>query len=272
MSNEVPAGWRQLAAATDYNTHDVYRDGDVVHKSAHPWTPTVHALLEHLERRSFPAPRVLGSGFDSAGRETISYVEGEVVYVGPWSDRAAKEIGTMLRLLHEATRDFVPPRDAVWFPWWGRHAGATLTVIGHCDLGPWNIVQRDDMPVAFIDWDRSGPTDPVWELAQVCWLNAKLHDDIVAEQEGLPSLDRRAAQLRRIVDGYELESRYRGRFVQRVIDVATLDAVAEADEWNIRPDSTPASLAGEVPWALAWRTRAAGWMIRHRDVLEDALL
>jgi hypothetical protein len=42
--------------------------------------------------------------------------------------------------------------------------------------------------VALIDWEWAGPVDPRIELAEVCWANAGLHDDIVAEREGLPSL------------------------------------------------------------------------------------
>ena len=46
--------------------------GDVVHKQASPWTPTVHALLRHLEDAGFDgAPRALG--FDDQGREMLTY-------------------------------------------------------------------------------------------------------------------------------------------------------------------------------------------------------
>ena len=42
--------------------------------------------------------------------------------------------------------------------------------------------------MALIDWETAGPADPMIELAQACWLNAKLFSDDVAEREGLPSL------------------------------------------------------------------------------------
>ena len=45
-------------------------------------------------------PRVIGSGFDTQGRETLSFIEGGLVYPNPWSAR----------------------------------------VVGHCDAGQWNIV------------------------------------------------------------------------------------------------------------------------------------
>ena len=51
------------------NTVGGVRIGDVVHKHASPWTPTVHALLRHLEDAGFDgAPRALG--FDDQGIAT----------------------------------------------------------------------------------------------------------------------------------------------------------------------------------------------------------
>ena len=50
----------------------VYRRGDVVIRDAAPWTPAVHALLRHLEDAGFAAaPRLVGSGLDTDGREVL---------------------------------------------------------------------------------------------------------------------------------------------------------------------------------------------------------
>lgn len=55
----------------------VHRRGDVVVRDAGPWTPTVHGLLRHLHRTGFPgSPRVVGSGWDASGRETLTYIGG----------------------------------------------------------------------------------------------------------------------------------------------------------------------------------------------------
>ena len=52
--------------------------GDVIHKRASPWTPTVHAVLRHLEQAGFDgAPHALG--FDDQGREMLSYLPGETI-------------------------------------------------------------------------------------------------------------------------------------------------------------------------------------------------
>jgi hypothetical protein len=195
-----------LRVKNAYHPAAVERIGDVVVRDANPWTPTVHALLRHFELVGFNgAPRLVGTGFDETGiRETLTYIHGTFFQPGPWSIEGAASVGRLLREMHSASASFRAPADAVWFPWFGRSLGDTPSVIGHCDLGPWNIVARDGQAVALIDWDRAGPVDPMVELAHACWLNAKLHDDLVAEMEGLPALDVRAAQLRAIVDAYGL--------------------------------------------------------------------
>jgi thiamine kinase-like enzyme len=153
-------------------------------------------------------------------------------------------------------------------PGHGRDLGSPVKVIGHCDVAPWNIVARDGLPVALIDWETAGPVDPRVELAQLAWLNAKLHDDIVARREDLPPLADRARQLAAIVDAYGLTARQRRGFLNQLIEFAMCDAAGEADDAVITPETTTHPIA---LWAMAWRARSAAWMIRHRRVLETAL-
>ena len=248
----------------------VYRRGGEVIRETGPWQPAVHALLRHLEEVGFPAaPRLVGSGLDEDGREILTYIGGEFTQPGPWSLEAAAALGTLLRDLHRATATFRPPAGAVWFPWHGRDLGGPHKVIGHCDVAPWNIVARDGMPVALIDWETAGPVDPLVELAQLSWLNAKLHDDIVAGLEQLPPVAERARQVAAIVDAYGLTAAQRRRFVDQMIQFAICDTAWEADDAAITPETTghPVAL-----WAMAWRARSAAWMIRNRRTLEAALI
>jgi hypothetical protein len=232
----------------------------------------VHSLLRHLEAVGFAgAPRVVGTGFDPQGRETLSYVAGECVNRGPWTLESVAAIGRLLRALHAATASYRPPPDAIWRPWFGRALGGPARVIGHCDVAPWNIVVRDGRPVALIDWERAGPVDPLVDLVQAGWLNAKLHDDVVAEREGLLPLAERARQLRALVDAYGLTARQRRGFVERIVEFVVHATAEEADAAGVTPDTTSASTAPELVWALAWRARAAAWLVRHRRALENAL-
>jgi aminoglycoside phosphotransferase (APT) family kinase protein len=191
----------------------------------------------------------------------------------PWASRLERHSLTWVGAfssgrLVEATRSFRPPPGAVWFPWHGRDLGGPARGIGHCDVAPWNIVARDGLPVAFIDWETAGPVDPLVELAQLAWLNAKLQDDIVAEIEDLPPLADRARQLAAIVDAYGLTARQRRGFLDQIIEFAIVDTAWEADDAKVTPETTghPITL-----WAMAWRARSAAWMIRHRRTLETAL-
>ncbi|MFC5924102.1 hypothetical protein [Micromonospora vulcania] len=209
---------------------------------------------------------MVGDGFDADGNEVLTYVDGEIVHQRIWSDDGIGQVGTLLRDLHTATASFRPPPDATWQPWWMHHWGPD-SVIGHCDAGPWHTVAREGVPVAFIDWTLAGPVDRLDEVVATAWWNAQLHDDDVAERQGLPDAAVRARQLRLFLDGYELPRADRRGLVSRMIEFAIRDCSAEAIAAGITPDSTDPSPL----WSLAWRARAAGWMIRHRSLLERAI-
>jgi hypothetical protein len=144
----------------------VVRIGNAVHRPGRPSTSTVHAVLRHLEQVGFSgAPRVLG--FDDAGREVLTFLEGETAGEAPWptwvsSDETLTQVGSWLRRLHDATVDFVPPDDAVWFA--GQRWRPGL-VIGHHDAAPYNAVWRDGRLVGFVDWDLAGPSSREFDLA-----------------------------------------------------------------------------------------------------------
>jgi Ser/Thr protein kinase RdoA (MazF antagonist) len=246
----------------------VFRRGDVVVREAGPWTATVHALLKHLEKAGFDAaPRVIGTGFDEHGRETLSYVEGEIVNPAPWSDEAIFVIGETIRRLHDATASFRPPPDALWRPWFGRGIGDAPPVFGHCDTAAWNIVARDGRPVALIDWEVAGPVDPLTEMAQAAWNNAHLYDDDVAAMHGLPEAGARARQVRLLADGYGLAAAARRLLAERIIDFAAQSAANEVVEQRIAPETEYAPRV----WGIAWQTRSVAWLIRHRMMIENAL-
>jgi Ser/Thr protein kinase RdoA (MazF antagonist) len=250
------------------------RSGDVILKPGGPWGPAVIALLRHLEDRGFTgAPRVVGDGWSADGRLAVTYVPGSSPQPHAWPLAAVGEVGVLLRGLHDATRDFVPPAGAAWKPWWMHELAGDHPVIGHCDLGPWNIIGVGGVPQAFIDWEFAGPVDPLWELAEAVWLNAQLHDDDIALRAGLPDAATRARMARAIVDGYELPYADRDEFCDRLIAVAAHSARAEAVTYAVTPDSADAVTADGYPilWAITWRARSASWIARHRRLLQRAL-
>lgn len=243
-------------------------------KPAGPWTDAVLALLRHLEAVGFAgAPRVVGSGRATDGRMVVTYVPGESAHPRAWADEHVGRVGVLLRGLHDATADYTPPQDAVWKPTWLRELSGADPVIGHGDTAPWNIVGRDAAPEAFVDWEYAGPVDRLTEVAHTAWLNAQLHDDDIAERQGLPDAATRARQLRAILDGYRLPPEQRPGLVDRMIEVAVQSARAEAVLAEVTPESTEAVSPDGYPvlWAVTWRARSASWMIRHRRLLLDAV-
>lgn len=264
------AGWRT-------EVHE--RDG-VVYRSPKPQSATVLAFLRHLEAVGFPAsPRVVGDGFAPDGREALTFIEGEIQHPATWGDDALATIGRWLATLHAAAASFVLPPDATWRPSFARDLAGVPDdplVIGHGDLGPWNILARHGRPVAFIDWDDAGPVHASWELAQVAWLNVQLHDDDIALKQGLADVAERARQLRILVDAYGLDPDpvRRRAFVGQLAEFAIHEARQESIDAGITEDSTDAVDAAGYPvmWAVTWRARSASWILRHRAVLEAALV
>ncbi len=251
----------------------VTRRGDAVLRSPGPQSPAVIELLGHLHRAGFDAaPMPIDGGFAPDGREQLRFIDGESPQPLAWSIEAVFEIGRLVRRLHDASASFAPSAQPAWRPWFGRRLAGTRPVIGHGDLGPWNILARDGLPVAFIDWDNAGPVDAVWELAQAGWLNAQLHDDDVAESNDLPSPSDRAAQVAALLDGYALDRAARAGFVEKMIEFAVRSSRDEALLHQVGPDTaSPADDGFPVLWAVTWRARAAAWMLDHRDLLRRSI-
>lgn len=145
----------------------IERAGNEVRRPTGPQTPAVHALLKHLSERGFRgAPTVLG--VDKRGRERIEWIDGPVVHedgLEPLSEQSLTEVGGLVRELHELTRSFHTPTDAVWSARAADPDGAA-EVLCHNDLATWNLV-RSERGWVFIDWDLAAPGRRTWDLA---WL------------------------------------------------------------------------------------------------------
>jgi Ser/Thr protein kinase RdoA (MazF antagonist) len=137
-----------------------------VRRPAGPWTPAVHALLDHLDAVGFDAaPRALGT--DADGREVVTYAAGDVVWPDHFelleSDQALAEIAQLIRRYHDVAAAFVPPAEAQW---WDLAADPTGTneLVCHNDLAPWNLVRGSNGDWTFIDWDLAAPGRRSWDL------------------------------------------------------------------------------------------------------------
>jgi hypothetical protein len=186
----------------------VVRVGDTVRRPTGSWSPAVHALLQHLETVGFDgAPRYLG--VDEQGREILSYVEGNAALApAPSSDDIVEELGRLVRRAHDAQAGFADPGG-----WVEPTRGP---VVCFHDFFPPNVIFREGLPIALIDWDLARPGQPVDDVAAAALWWVPLQPDQDAARWGLP-VDRRGERLLRLCDGYGLETR--GEVVQRALEV-----------------------------------------------------
>jgi hypothetical protein len=151
------------------NLSRVVRVGDTVRRPTGPWTPTIHALLRHLDGFD-GAPRVLG--IDDRGREILEFVPGAMAWpdMGPLAtDEGLARAADVLRRYHEAVAGFTVPEDAVWqFPDMAPdgepYLGGEQPIVCHNDCAAWNLVMSAAR-WAFIDWDVAGPRPRLWDVA-----------------------------------------------------------------------------------------------------------
>lgn len=167
------------------------RVGQTVRRPVGPWTPAVHALLDHLAAQGVSRiPQVLG--FDGEGRESLAYLPGHVVGVdddAELTDAQLASLARWARSMHDAV--------AGWShagPWRFFGAEAIATHITHNDLNPSNVCFDGDDLAGVFDWDLAGPSTPMLDLAQLAWRCIPLVQPI-------PSADA-ARRLRIITEAY----------------------------------------------------------------------
>jgi hypothetical protein len=219
---------------------DVVRIGDTVRRPVRPFTATIQTYLEHLHRKGFhDAPIPLG--YDEQGREVLSYVDGDVPHE-PLPDYACTDevlvpLAKLIRRLHDAAADFESPPGAVWGGIPGTPAGVVPLfdkpeLISHQDYCPGNVVFRNGLPAAFIDFDLSRPTTRVADLVNaIYWWAPLTHpaDRAPAMREAdVPS------RVRIVADAYEMSKAQRALVVPTALrragnSIPAMRAAAEAD-------------------------------------------
>jgi hypothetical protein len=176
----------------------VVRVGDTVRRPPEP--PEVVELLQWYERVGFDgAPRFLG--YDEQGREMLSFVAGEPAFAPvPSSDDVVARIGRLLRRAHDAQEGFAP-------------AGL---VVGHCDLFWTNVILRDGLPAALIDWELARPVTRTLEIAMAAtyWAGIRIDEQLV--EWGIP-LERRGERLRILCDAYGLDRAQRSSLLDELV-------------------------------------------------------
>jgi phosphotransferase family enzyme len=205
-------------------TEGVVRIGDTVRRPRQEQSEFVAAYLGHLEAVGFRgAPRFLG--VDSRGRDVLDYVPGDVPGDPPeaWActDEVVAGIGGLVRALHDASAGWTPPPDLRWF---GRDRVvpgmppelAALPgppeLVAHCDVTPQNVVFRDGMPVALVDFDLARPTRRVADLLTTAmwWVPLQHPDDRAPAQRDVDV----PARFALLMDAYGLPAEERDELLE----------------------------------------------------------
>ena len=223
-------------------------------------SPLVHALLRHLEDVGFAgAPRFLG--IDSAGREVLTYVEGEVAgrprpaWIAD-EDRLIS-VGRLVRAYDDAAATFVVPPGAEPDPGLPDPPGIPPApayppeLIGHVDITPENVVFRDGEAVALIDFDLAKWATRADEMFSAMLWWAPLRDP--ADVDPLLRDVDAPRRCRLLADAYGMSETDRGR----VVDIAI---VRSRRSWYLMKQR--AELLGGG-WQRMW-DEGAGDQIRRR--------
>jgi hypothetical protein len=238
-------------------------------------SPLVHALLRHLEDVGFAgAPRFLG--IDSAGREVLTYVEGEVAgrprpaWIAD-EDRLVS-VGRLVRAYDDAAATFVVPPGAEPDPGLPDPPGIPPAppyppeLIGHVDITPENVVFRDGQAVALIDFDLAKWATRADEMYSAMMWWAPLRDP--ADVDPLLRDVDAPRRCRLLADAYGMSQTDR----DRVIEVAIMRS---RRSWHLMKQR--AELLGGG-WQRMWDEgagdqikRRLAWLERNAGTLRAAL-
>lgn len=170
------------------NVGGAVRIGSTVRRPTGPWTPAVHALLEYLEPKLRCVPRV--HGVDEEGREVLDYLPGTIVDfpAQTLTDGQLHSLARWTKEFHQVVAGFEHPGP------WRFSPSTTPSLLGHNDLGPYNVCFHDDELVGVFDWDLAGPSTPMSELVSIAWTSVPL--------AGTEQPEQLARRLRVVAEGY----------------------------------------------------------------------
>jgi serine/threonine protein kinase len=104
----------------------------------------------------------------------LSFVPGDVPPCPLPPETAGDDVlvalARLIRALHDASAGRVPPRDAVWGGTPANTGRLTerTELVSHRDYAPGNVVFRDGLPAALIDFDLAKPTTRLYDIATRC--------------------------------------------------------------------------------------------------------
>src|ERR1035437_2921631 len=151
-------------------TDEVVQVGGTVRRTAGSHSTFTAGILNYLHDAGFAAaPQYLGR--DEQERDILEFIPGNISERGNTIGRNENSYAvaaTLLRTMHDLTAGCAL-------------AGCEECVI-HGDIGPFNTIFRDEVPVAFIDWDFCRPGQRLSDVGYMAWQWCLLIGDTVEDE------------------------------------------------------------------------------------------
>ena len=224
------------------NAGAVVRSGDHVLRPSNPHSASIHSFLTQLRSRGFGGASEPVS-IDDDGRERLRFVPGDVP-LAPYpawarSDDALASVARLIRGLHDASVGLVV-HDASWSSELADPEGGP--VMCHNDVCPENVVFRNGIAVALLDFDFVAPGRRGFDIAAFARMCVPIDDDVSASRSGWTPIDG-PSRLRLVCDAYGFDAAGRaevltclsrsiahgGEFVRRRVEAGE---TAFIEMWN----------------------------------------
>jgi hypothetical protein len=228
-------------------TPGVVRIGATVRRPRGPRADFGESLLRVLNAVGFRwAPRFLGR--DDLGRDVLEFVDGSTTdHPSQRDERSYERFGAILRELHDVTR--------------GDGLAADRECVVHGDPGPFNVVMRDGMPAAIIDWDSAHPGSALEDVGYAAWTWC------VQSAGGVPIPDQ-GRRLRAFRDGYDRSMS--PAELLRAIEAAH-HALRDSEYAILADRAAPRQRRNHARAAVAWVEADSALLHAHRATFERML-
>ncbi len=183
------------------NAGAVVRSGDDVLRPSNAHSGSIHRLLSAVRAHGFTGASE-PVGIDPDGRERLRFVPGDVPLppYPDWAqtDQALASVARLIAGLHDATVGW-SPSDTTWSDELADPKGGP--VMCHNDVCLENVVFRDGLAVALVDFDYAAPGRREFDLAAFARMCVPIDDDVNAARLGWNVTDK-PGRLRMVCDAY----------------------------------------------------------------------
>jgi hypothetical protein len=250
------------------NAGQVVRVGPHVLRPSSPHSGSIHAFLRAVRDAGFEGASS-PVGIDEDGRERLVFIDGDVP-VTPYpdwsqSDTALASIARLLRRLHDAARRF-DPHGLTWDDALADPEGGTL--VCHNDVELSNVVFRNGVAVALLDFEFAAPGRPVYDLAQLARLCVPIDDDFDQARMGWRAADR-PTRLRLVADAYGLDRNGRAVLLAAMTDA--MDRIEAAVRRGVDAGDPNVIAMWNRTGGSARYDRRRRWWTDHQDHFKAAL-